>query len=188
MPCKDYGKSLCDSQLKSNDIRAAAKTGDADKGRFLTSIICIFLFAGGAKSASDVARAPLEVMDVEGVHLEEGRLETSRGEDSELSLSFQGYVAELRQCQSKMRNAKMPHGGHSPPEGPDCAVDLYKATVVWRHHCCTLNACTVFCKGNQLDCVYKGVNLHSSNNRNQFIGDRYCIFVMESYGFLKFRL
>ncbi|XP_011604957.1 regulator of G-protein signaling 12-like isoform X2 [Takifugu rubripes] len=85
---------------------------------------------GGAKSASDVTRAPQEVMDVEGVHLEEGRLETSRGEDSELSLSFQGYVAELRQCQSKMRNAKMPHGGHSPPEGADCGVDLYKATVV----------------------------------------------------------
>lgn len=67
---------------------------------------------------------------MEGVHLEEGRLETSRGEDSELSLSFQGYVAELRQCQSKMRNAKMPHGGHIPPEAADCAVDLYKATVV----------------------------------------------------------
>lgn len=71
-----------------------------------------------------------EVMDVEGVHLEEGVLETSQGEDSELSLSFQGYVAELRQCQSKMKNAKMPHGGRNPPEGKDCVVDLYKATVV----------------------------------------------------------
>lgn len=88
------------------------------------------MFAGGEKSASDVARSTQEVMDVEGVHLEEGRLETSRAEDEELSLSFQGYVAELRQCQSKMRNAKMPHGGRNPPEGSDCAADLYKATVV----------------------------------------------------------
>lgn len=71
-----------------------------------------------------MAQAPQEVMDVEGVHLEEGRLETSRGEDSELSLSFQGYVAELRQCQSKMRNA------NAKSEAADCAVDLYKATVV----------------------------------------------------------
>lgn len=69
-------------------------------------------------------------MDVEGVHLEEGTLETSRAEDEELSLSFQGYVAELRQCQSKMRKAKMPHGGRNQREGNDCAVDLYKATVV----------------------------------------------------------
>lgn len=80
--------------------------------------------------ASDVTRSTQEVMDVEGVHLEEGRLETSRAEDEELSLSFQGYVAELRQCQSKMRSAKMPHGGRNQPEGSDCAVDLYKATVV----------------------------------------------------------
>lgn len=69
-------------------------------------------------------------MDVEGVHLEEGTLETSKGEDSELSLSFQGYVAELRQCQSKMRNAQVPHTGRNPPEGKDSKTDLYKATVV----------------------------------------------------------
>nr|XP_046237140.1 regulator of G-protein signaling 12 isoform X2 [Scatophagus argus] len=86
-----------------------------------------------AKSPSDkadAAQAVQEVMDVEGVHLEEGTLETSQGEDSELSLSFQGYVAELRQCQSKMRNAQMPHNGRNPPEGKDCTTDLYKATVV----------------------------------------------------------
>lgn len=100
------------------------------KSSFITSFFYIFVFAGGEKSSSDVVRAAQEVMDVEGVHLEEGRLETSRGEDSELSLSFQGYVAELRQCQSKMRTAKMPHGGRSPPEAADCAADLYKATVV----------------------------------------------------------
>lgn len=69
-------------------------------------------------------------MDVEGVHLEEGTAETSQGEDSELSLSFQGYVAELRQCQSKMRNAQMPQNGRNPPEGQDCNTDLYKATIV----------------------------------------------------------
>ncbi|XP_022069818.2 regulator of G-protein signaling 12 isoform X2 [Acanthochromis polyacanthus] len=71
-----------------------------------------------------------EVMDVEGVHLEEGRPETSQGEESELSLSFQGYVAELRQCQSKMRNAQMPQNNHNPPAGKDCQTDLYKATIV----------------------------------------------------------
>lgn len=69
-------------------------------------------------------------MDVEGVHLEEGTAETSQGEDSELSLSFQGYVAELRQCQSKMRNAQMPQNGRNPPEGQDFNTDLYKATIV----------------------------------------------------------
>lgn len=88
------------------------------------------MLAEGEKSASDVPRPTQEVMDVEGVHLEEGRLETPRAEEEELSLSFQGYVAELRQCQSKMRSAKMPHGGRNQPEGKDCAVDLYKATVV----------------------------------------------------------
>uniref|UniRef100_A0A1A8K4N3 Regulator of G-protein signaling 12a n=1 Tax=Nothobranchius kuhntae TaxID=321403 RepID=A0A1A8K4N3_NOTKU len=80
---------------------------------------------------ADAARTQLQdVMDVEGVHLEEGKLETSQGEDSELSLSFQGYVAELRQCQSKMRNAQIPQSGHIPPEGKDCQSDLYKATIV----------------------------------------------------------
>ncbi|XP_041821258.1 regulator of G-protein signaling 12 [Chelmon rostratus] len=81
-------------------------------------------------SRADAAQTAQEVMDVEGVHLEEGTLETSQGEDSELSLSFQGYVAELRQCQSKMRNTQMPHNGRNPPEGKDCTTDLYKATVV----------------------------------------------------------
>ncbi|XP_039997439.1 regulator of G-protein signaling 12-like [Xiphias gladius] len=71
-----------------------------------------------------------EVMDVEGVHLEEGTPETSQGEDPELSLSFQGYVAELRQCQSKMRNAQMPPNGRNPPEDKDCNTDLFKATIV----------------------------------------------------------
>ncbi|CAJ1086239.1 regulator of G-protein signaling 12-like isoform X1 [Xyrichtys novacula] len=78
----------------------------------------------------DAAQTVQEVMDVEGVHLEEGTLETSQGEDSELSLSFQGYVAELRQCQSKMRNSQMPQNGRNPPEGTDCQTDLFKATVV----------------------------------------------------------
>ncbi|XP_036967550.1 regulator of G-protein signaling 12 isoform X1 [Acanthopagrus latus] len=79
---------------------------------------------------SDAAPAVQEVMDVEGVHLEEGTLEAPPGEDSELSLSFQGYVAELRQCQSKMKSAQAPHSGRNPPEGKDCTTDLYKATVV----------------------------------------------------------
>ncbi|XP_040886969.1 regulator of G-protein signaling 12 isoform X2 [Toxotes jaculatrix] len=83
-----------------------------------------------AADRADAAPAVQEVMDVEGVHLEEGTLETSQGEDSELSLSFQGYVAELRQCQSKMRNAQMPQNGRNPPEGKDCKTDLYKATIV----------------------------------------------------------
>lgn len=69
-------------------------------------------------------------MDVEGVHLEEGTVETSQRDDTELSLSFQGYVAELRQCQSKMRNAQMPQNGRNPPEGNDCNTDLFKATIV----------------------------------------------------------
>ncbi|XP_054457367.1 regulator of G-protein signaling 12 [Anoplopoma fimbria] len=79
---------------------------------------------------ADAAQTVQEVMDVEGVHLEEGALEPPQGEESELSLSFQGYVAELRQCQSKLRNAKMPQNGRSPPEGNDCQTDLYKATIV----------------------------------------------------------
>ncbi|XP_049923249.1 regulator of G-protein signaling 12 isoform X1 [Epinephelus moara] len=79
---------------------------------------------------ADAAQTAQEVMDVEGVHLEEGTVETSQGEDSELSLSFQGYVAELRQCQSKLRNAQMPQNGRNPPEGKDCKTDLYKATIV----------------------------------------------------------
>ncbi|XP_030609557.1 regulator of G-protein signaling 12-like isoform X2 [Archocentrus centrarchus] len=79
---------------------------------------------------ADSAHTAQEVMDVEEVHLEEGTPEVSQGEDSELSLSFQGYVAELRQCQSKMRNAQMPQNGRNPPEGQDCNTDLYKATIV----------------------------------------------------------
>jgi len=67
---------------------------------------------------------------VEGVHLEEGTPGPPRGEVAELSLSFQGYVAELRQCQSKLRNTQMPQNGHNAPEGKDCNTDLYKATVV----------------------------------------------------------
>ncbi|MEQ2170650.1 hypothetical protein GOODEAATRI_002476, partial [Goodea atripinnis] len=68
-------------------------------------------------------------MDVEGVHLEEVRLEKSQGEDSELNLSFQGYVAELRQCQTKMRNTQMPQNGSNTSEGKDCQSDMYKATI-----------------------------------------------------------
>lgn len=84
------------------------------------------------KSPADASQPVQEVMDVEGVHLEEGALDTSQVEETELSLSFQGYVAELRQCQSKMRNAQAPpHGSRNPPEGKDCTTDLYKATVVW---------------------------------------------------------
>lgn len=95
----------------------------------LPRLSCLSCTEGGTGPGSN-AKPLQEVMDVEGVHLEEGTVETSRGEDSELSLSFQGYVAELRQCQSKMRNAQMPHNGRNPPEGKDCTADLYKATVV----------------------------------------------------------
>ncbi|XP_061664360.1 regulator of G-protein signaling 12 isoform X2 [Syngnathoides biaculeatus] len=82
--------------------------------------------APGEKEAS-----AQEVMDVEGVHLEEvAALDSPRGDESELSLSFQGYVAELRQCQSRMRSAQQnPHGGARPDES-DCKADLFKATVV----------------------------------------------------------
>ncbi|XP_071391866.1 regulator of G-protein signaling 12 [Centroberyx affinis] len=86
-----------------------------------------------AKSPSvgaDPSQTGPEVMDVEGVHLEEGMPGPSQGEDSELSLSFQGYVAELRQCQSKMRSAQVPHNVRNPPEGKDAKTDLYKATIV----------------------------------------------------------
>ncbi|PWA28831.1 hypothetical protein CCH79_00012980 [Gambusia affinis] len=85
----------------------------------------------GTKSPADRPDAAQEVMDVEGVHLEEARnAEASQGDDSELSLSFQGYVAELRQCQTKMRNAQIPQNGRNPSEGKDCQSDLYKATIV----------------------------------------------------------
>ncbi|KAM6949386.1 regulator of G-protein signaling 12-like [Aplochiton taeniatus] len=69
-----------------------------------------------------------EVMDVDGVRLEEGELGTSKGEENELSLSFQGYVAELRQCQSKMRTTQLPV--RNQPEGKDSTTDIYKATIV----------------------------------------------------------
>ncbi|KAM9717365.1 regulator of G-protein signaling 12 isoform 2-T4 [Menidia menidia] len=84
----------------------------------------------GTKPPANGADAKHEATDVEGVHLEEGATHTSQGEDAELSLSFQGYVAELRQCQSKMRNAQMPQAGRNPPEGRDCQTDMYKATIV----------------------------------------------------------
>ncbi|XP_034082155.1 regulator of G-protein signaling 12 isoform X2 [Gymnodraco acuticeps] len=83
-----------------------------------------------ATDRADAAQTAPEVMDVEEVHLEEGTLETSQGEESELSLSFQGYVAELRQCQSKLRSTQIPQSGRNPPEGQDCQTDLYKATIV----------------------------------------------------------
>ncbi|XP_033961633.1 regulator of G-protein signaling 12 isoform X3 [Pseudochaenichthys georgianus] len=83
-----------------------------------------------ATDRADAAQTAPEVMDVEGVHLEEGTLERSQGEESELSLSFQGYVAELRQCQSKLRSTQIPQSGRNPPEGQDCQTDLYKATIV----------------------------------------------------------
>ncbi|XP_060886739.1 regulator of G-protein signaling 12-like isoform X2 [Labrus mixtus] len=82
------------------------------------------------KSTSERTDAALTVQDVDGVHLEEGTQTRSQEEDSELSLSFHGYVAELRQCQSKMRSAQMPQNGRNPPEGTDCQTDLFKATVV----------------------------------------------------------
>ncbi|KAJ3585114.1 hypothetical protein NHX12_013836 [Muraenolepis orangiensis] len=83
-----------------------------------------------------------EGMDVEGVRLEEGGEGARRrppGDEAcpELSLSFQGYVAELRQCQSKMRHAQGPQSGAPPTpeeeeeeeeEGPQ--GDVYKATIV----------------------------------------------------------
>ncbi|XP_068443446.1 regulator of G-protein signaling 12-like isoform X2 [Clinocottus analis] len=79
---------------------------------------------------ADAAQELQEAMDVDGVHLEEATPEASQGEDSELSLSFQGYVAELRQCQSKLRNTQMPQNGRNAAEGKDCKTDLYKATIV----------------------------------------------------------
>lgn len=73
-------------------------------------------------------------MDVDGVCLvegEEGKKGETRGEDSELSLSFQGYAAELRQCQSKMRDSQIPLNARNQPEGKDSKTDIYKATIVW---------------------------------------------------------
>ncbi|XP_029942696.1 LOW QUALITY PROTEIN: regulator of G-protein signaling 12 [Salarias fasciatus] len=74
-----------------------------------------------ADPPADAARPAQDVMDVEGVHLEEGN------PDPELSLSFQGYVAELRHCQSRMRAGQ---NGRSAPEDQGCQADLYKATIV----------------------------------------------------------
>ncbi|KAM9406596.1 regulator of G-protein signaling 12-like isoform 2-T2 [Salvelinus alpinus] len=84
-----------------------------------------------------------EVMDVEGVCLEEGEEEEgeegdkvgevtiTRGEDSELSLSFQGYATELRQCQSRMKVSQVPLNARDQSEGiQDSNTDMYKATIV----------------------------------------------------------
>lgn len=76
-------------------------------------------------------------MDVEGVCLEEEEEEKVRevtithGEDSELSVSFQGYAAELRQCQSRMKTSQVPLNTHDQSEGnKDSKTDTYKATIV----------------------------------------------------------
>ncbi|XP_031440660.2 regulator of G-protein signaling 12 isoform X1 [Clupea harengus] len=68
---------------------------------------------------------------LEGVHLEE---------DPELNLSFDGYVAKLRQCQSRMRNGSTTHadpphlhGNPTPDEGATVAEEdgsMVKATFV----------------------------------------------------------
>lgn len=78
---------------------------------------------------------------LEGVHLEE---------EPELSLSFEGYAAELRQCQSRMRNGSTTknaiadpahlHGNPVPEPGASAAAGedaesgsagcTYKATFV----------------------------------------------------------
>lgn len=81
---------------------------------------------------------------LEGVHLEE---------DPELSLSFEGYAAELRQCQTRMRKGSTtknaiadpahlhdnpPSEGASATAGEDkedsSAGCTYKATFVWHGH------------------------------------------------------
>nr|XP_057923492.1 regulator of G-protein signaling 12-like isoform X1 [Doryrhamphus excisus] len=81
------------------------------------------------ESTSAATKAlPEDVRDVEGVQLEDSE-GASQPEDSELSLSFQGYVAELRQVQSKMRNTRIPHGGQQDDD-TDCKADIFKATVV----------------------------------------------------------
>ncbi|XP_041723879.2 regulator of G-protein signaling 12 isoform X1 [Coregonus clupeaformis] len=76
-----------------------------------------------------------EVMDVEGVCPEEeekvGEVTITQGEDSELSVSFQGYAAELRQCQSRMKTSHVPLNAHDQSEGSkDTKTDIYKATIV----------------------------------------------------------
>ncbi|XP_024144392.1 regulator of G-protein signaling 12 [Oryzias melastigma] len=86
--------------------------------------------SGAKVTVSDAASTPQGVVNVEGVHLEEGVSEASHGEDSELSLSFQGYVAELRQCQTKMRSVQMAQSARTSQEVSDCQTDLYKATIV----------------------------------------------------------
>ncbi|XP_076016961.1 regulator of G-protein signaling 12 isoform X3 [Genypterus blacodes] len=78
---------------------------------------------------ADPTQAVQEVMDVEGVHLEEGPGKI-KGDEAELSLSFQGYVAELRQCQSKMRSTQVPQNSRTQAEDKDSKTDHYKATIV----------------------------------------------------------
>ena len=61
-------------------------------------------------------------------------------EDPELNLSFDGYVAKLRQCQSRMRNGSTTHadpphlhGNPTPDEGATVAEEdgsMVKATFV----------------------------------------------------------
>ncbi|KAL0970365.1 hypothetical protein UPYG_G00241010 [Umbra pygmaea] len=76
-----------------------------------------------------------EEMDMEGVCLEEGDqvgdVTIIQGEDSDLSLSFQGYVSELRQCQNRMKSSQGPRNTQEASEGSkDAKTDLYKATMV----------------------------------------------------------
>ncbi|KAJ8008201.1 hypothetical protein DPEC_G00102330 [Dallia pectoralis] len=76
-----------------------------------------------------------ELTGIDGVCLEEadkaGEVTIIQGEATELSLSFQGYVSELRQCQSRMKTSQAHRNAHDQSDGStDSKTDTYKATMV----------------------------------------------------------
>ncbi|XP_030634984.1 regulator of G-protein signaling 12 [Chanos chanos] len=79
-----------------------------------------------ASAAEDSPHLLDNSIGVEGVRLEE---------NPELSLSFEGYVAELRQCQSRMQNGRKPVGDANGLQGSQSEVEesgarIYQATFV----------------------------------------------------------
>ncbi|XP_019899104.3 regulator of G-protein signaling 12 isoform X2 [Esox lucius] len=136
-PCAHPSQDGCGNGQSSSERRKRASASDHSHKR----APCL-----GALGSQPAVQ---ELMDMEGVCLEEGdkvgEVTIIQGEDSELSLSFQGYVSELRQCQSRMKTSLAPGNTHDQSdeskgsktnahdqsdESKDSKTDTYKATMV----------------------------------------------------------
>ncbi|XP_066576200.1 regulator of G-protein signaling 12b isoform X2 [Amia ocellicauda] len=90
----------------------------------------------GSPTAHRPAAPPLpinRIIDVDGVRLEEASLKSCK--DTELNLSFEGYVSELRSCQGRMRTgvyktSDLPSLISAKSEKGKSSENQYKATFV----------------------------------------------------------